>query len=697
MLQIFNPVKRVFLTLAIFVFGLIFIAINHQVKAQVNSYSYDKISANITINSDSTVDVTEEYVYRFNGLYHAATRDITLIDVNNQALCKKDSSLQCGGFEFLEISAVYNDQGNELKRLPQDQYRYDSAGHVLAPVDSYTQELIDNGSQKQIRIQWLFSEAGRNFNNETLKFSVKYRVYGSIGYFPKDNYDLFYWNAIAETRGGLAKNVEIHVNYPVDIQLKQTDFKIISTTGFPYQWQYDNKKASLLVTGENLPADQGITVLSRIPQGIVSGYGTINLKLFPAKQNVSFQDVENYEVTNKISGLPPGKYQLKFSASGWNSVTKEVTVKANETQDLTVNLKPDLFTIIIIISVITCNLLGCLLLPIASIWYLNVYLRRGRDQNKIATVVPLFKPPVNVRPYLLGSIKDEQVDMVDITATLIDLAYRGYLKIREFGAKSVLGIQIKAQDFELIKVKDFDDLNESEQKIIKSIFDGKDRVSTTSLKNHFYLSIPGIKDKIYTEMVTLGYFGKRPDKVRAKYLTIGILMFCLGLALIFVNFVLPLAIGLAIAIIILGIIVAATSKYMPAKTTLGSKIFNEILGFKMYMETAERFRVQNLTPETFEKFLAYAIVFGIEEKWADKFKDIYKTPPDWYEGSNISTWNALYLAHALSSFRSTTSQAMQSTPSSSGNSFSGGGWSGGGGFSGGFSGGGGGGGGSGAW
>jgi len=126
-------------------------------------------------------------------------------------------------------------------------------------------------------------------------------------------------------------------------------------------------------------------------------------------------------------------------------------------------------------------------------------------------------------------------------------------------------------------------------------------------------------------------------------------------------------------------------------------MFDEILGFKMYMDTAERYRVQNLTPETFEKFLSYAIVFGIEKQWAEKFKDIYKGQPDWYEG-DLGTWNSIRLANSLAHFRSTTTSSMVSRPSSSSSSgWSGGGWSGGGGFSGGFSGGGGGGGGGGAW
>jgi uncharacterized membrane protein len=135
---------------------------------------------------------------------------------------------------------------------------------------------------------------------------------------------------------------------------------------------------------------------------------------------------------------------------------------------------------------------------------------------------------------------------------------------------------------------------------------------------------------------------------------------------------------------------------MPAKTELGLRTFEKIQGFRMYMYTAERFRVQDLTPETFEKYLSYAICFKIETKWADRFKDIYKSAPEWFQTDNMDTFTTLYFINSLTSFSTVAASTLTSSYSSSSSGSGGGsGWSGGGGFSGGFSGGGGGGGGSG--
>ncbi|MCA9383468.1 DUF2207 domain-containing protein, partial [Candidatus Dojkabacteria bacterium] len=459
-----------------------------------------------------------------------------------------------------------------------------------------------------------------------------------------------------------------------------------------YYWQYKGKTLSL--TSENLLPFEEFTVLTKIPRGTVDNYASINLELSPSTQRVYYNGIDLGEVSDKIAGFPTGRAELLFTADGYESEAVVIDLVAGEETDLTVDLSPSTATMLIWAAIGFCNVIGCLLLPGGLLWIYFKWRTAGKDKGRRETIIPIYNPPDDIRPYLLGSLKDEKVDTVDITSTIIDLAYRGYLKIREFEEKKVLGIKLKNKDFEIIKVKDFADLPATEKRIIDDIMGGKDRVTTTSLKNKFYTKVPGIRKAVYNEMVEKKYFESSPDKVRTKYIAISVLLIVVGVGSIMVNIFLPLFITASGSAIMLGIVGLFVSGAMPAKTEIGGKVFDQVLGFKMYMETAEKYRVQNLTPETFEKFLSYAIVFGIEKSWAEKFKDIYQGQPDWYEGTG-NNWNAIYLADALSDFNSTTSSSLTSAPSSSGSS--GGGWSGGGGFSGGFSGGGGGGGGGGAW
>jgi uncharacterized membrane protein len=102
----------------------------------------------------------------------------------------------------------------------------------------------------------------------------------------------------------------------------------------------------------------------------------------------------------------------------------------------------------------------------------------------------------------------------------------------------------------------------------------------------------------------------------------------------------------------------------------------------MYIKAAEidRIKFHNApakNPEKFEELLPYAIIFGLEKEWADQFKDVYKTPPTWYDG-NMSTFSIIALSHDISSFSdAAVAAAVTSSAASSGGGFGGGGGGGG--------------------
>lgn len=120
----------------------------------------------------------------------------------------------------------------------------------------------------------------------------------------------------------------------------------------------------------------------------------------------------------------------------------------------------------------------------------------------------------------------------------------------------------------------------------------------------------------------------------------------------------------------------------------------------MYIDTAEKHRIEFHNNPTkfrgvFEKLLPYAIIFGLEQKWSEEFKEIYQEPPTWYQG-DISTFNSYLLASSISDI-SKNVKSKSAPPNSAGGIRSSHGASGGSGFSGGSSGGGFGGGGGSSW
>jgi uncharacterized membrane protein len=125
------------------------------------------------------------------------------------------------------------------------------------------------------------------------------------------------------------------------------------------------------------------------------------------------------------------------------------------------------------------------------------------------------------------------------------------------------------------------------------------------------------------------------------------------------------------------------AQIMPARTEAGARAREATLGFKEFLERvdAERMKQMITSPEMFERYLPYAMAFGVADKWAKAFESIYREPPQWYSGGS-GQFSASSFSHSISSMSTAASSSMSSSPSSSG--------SGGGGSSGGGSGGGGG-------
>jgi uncharacterized membrane protein len=144
---------------------------------------------------------------------------------------------------------------------------------------------------------------------------------------------------------------------------------------------------------------------------------------------------------------------------------------------------------------------------------------------------------------------------------------------------------------------------------------------------------------------------------------------------------------IGVAALVPAMTLLGVSSRMPRKTRVGSELLRRTLGFRHYMEIAEKERQRFAERENiFSEYLPYAIVFGCVEKWANAFKDIdaVRATSSWYTGSALGGFSAIDLSSNLSSFSSQVSSTIASTPGGSGGSgFSGGGGSGGGGGGGG--------------
>ncbi len=681
--------KKIVLNFTIFLSTsfLLLIGLTAQAEAQARSYSIESLDVIIDVNRDSTMRVQETQNYIFNGEFNGMFREITLENDATLGRCKENPRLQCGGFSLINIRQVLVN-GEEVEK------------------GRYGVTEVTDAGERRLRVQYRFDPDDTvMLRNESYSYTVIYDVIGGLGFF--EDYDLFYWNALFPDRDVAIKKSRVEVNYPdtrrsdldvlVDSENSRVETELARTA---FEVTKDRNTVIYEITG--IATRVNFTILQRMPKGLINIPGNIDLRLSPTEQFLNMDGFNELSVRDRqiIYGIPADQdIRLNFSTDSplFNTVDMVINLEPSETRTLEVTITRTLLGNIVLLVQILANVTLLLLAFAAPI---IIYLRwreKGRDKGLAKVIIPEFSPPDKIRPYLLGTIKDEKVDLVDISSTIIDLAYRGKLKIVEISEK--VAVVFSKKDYKLVKLakeeKYLEDLSAPEKDIFKAIFEKKDEVTLESLKYKFYAKVKSIQDDIYTETVDKGYFQKRPDVTRNEWYGIGVFV------LVFGNFAAFFTIGLGVFTgflfaTSLGASILIAANYMPAKTLLGGQVLTKIRGFKMYLETAEKHTLQNLTPEMFEEYLAYAMVFGIEKAWAEKFKDIYTQPPSWYEGSTVSAFDIILFSTAMRSFNNSFVTTAAAAPNSSGSS-SGGGWSGGGGFSGGFSGGGGGGGGGGAW
>jgi len=321
----------------------------------------------------------------------------------------------------------------------------------------------------------------------------------------------------------------------------------------------------------------------------------------------------------------------------------------------------------------------------------------GRDP-RLRPIAAQYEPPDQLSPGEAGTLVDNSADMRDITASIVDLAVRGYLVIEEHEQNRLLNL-LHSKDYNFILKKDrseWSKLKPHEQILLNGIFSAgtvSESVPMSSLENNFYKNLPDIRSGIFDSLITHGYYRRRPDSVRAAYLGSG---FVIGFLLVVGGVLLASKLGMAplafiIAGILTGLIICVFGWFMPAHTEQGTRALEGVLGFEDFLNHVEsdRFNKTIKTPQMFEKFLPFAMALGVEKNWSKAFQGIMTQPPDWYRGSYGPTFYPIYFTNDLHTMTARASDVFVSAPRSSGGSgfssdgggggFSGGGFGGGGG------------------
>jgi hypothetical protein len=263
--------------------------------------------------------------------------------------------------------------------------------------------------------------------------------------------------------------------------------------------------------------------------------------------------------------------------------------------------------------------LAALIVGAVVLWLLHR--RAGRDAvstrpQTVAQFVPVgagesdFQVVDAVRPGHVGTIADEHVDPLDIIGTILDLAVRGHLLITQLPSES------GHTDWMLTRRKGGDEVAPFETRLLDAIAPAGGEIRVSQLAASVVPAVAAVQSDMYDEVVSRGWFSRRPDQVRAfwariAWVVLGVAVVVLLLLVAFTTFGL---LGLALLAAALGLMFVGQE--MPARTSSGTALLGGLRVLAMDLDTKPTDQLpKGKEYETVSRILPYAVVLGGWERW----------------------------------------------------------------------------------
>ena len=648
-------------------------------------YVIDKYDINIIVNENNTFDITETITAYFNISKHGIFRTIPL----KNTIVRLDGTTSTNRTQVSNISV-----DNEYKKIRQN-------GNYKLQIGSKDHTLI--GEQKYV---------------------IKYTY--NLGKDPMNNYDELYYNIIGNEWDTVIGNITFSITMPKDFDSSKLGFSS-GTKG-----SIDNSKVIYNVNGNKitgsyngiLDVGEALTVRCELPEGyFVDAKLDINkidylmffipiifLVISILLWNIYGRDDQIIET---IEFYPPeglNSLDVGFLYKGRaenKDVTSLLIYLANKGYLEISNKKIELNADKINLNQESIN---------------NANKKIMILQNKINELKESNPSSPKIKYY---------ENMLDIYKN-IDTP----INYEQYGLKYSINNINRKNKFLIRKLKDYDGTNLHEQWFMEGLFEyNRKEVTDSMLYNNFYITNNRILHTINNEQNKNKVFEKSSLNKKIFIILMIIASYCLItippiftygdqetliFALVFPGIGFTALLGMLfgdtpISVKIFGVFwglgfggipwlitvlpalmqdmsylicyiigllcisgMILVIKYLPKRTKYGNEMLGKLKGFKNFLETVEKEKLESLVmenPNYFYDILPYTYVLGVSDKWIKKFESISLQAPSWYDSSNsfdISSFNRF-----INSTMTSAQGAMTSSPSSSSGGSSSGGSSGG--------------------
>ena len=267
---------------------------------------------------------------------------------------------------------------------------------------------------------------------------------------------------------------------------------------------------------------------------------------------------------------------------------------------------------------------GFLLPVVTLLGMLLVWFRRGRDDPAAVYAKYAAEPPTALPPAAAGALLDERVDSRELFATLADLARRGYLELPQ--------TQTDRATWQVRKLKPIEDLQGLDAFVAGKLFAaGDDHVKSPQLQNRLAAVGADFEGEVFKDLLDRRFFATSPRAARRHWKGRA---FTLAFVLLVVTVMLAVAgVGgwgwVALGSIVSVVVVWRFARVMPQRTRAGAQEQRKWEAFRNYLDDLAGFQDFETARDTFERYLPYAIAFGVEKRWVRRFAALLVPVPEW--------------------------------------------------------------------